>query len=74
MSIETVCAQIIKLSEGDFADAEAEVLMQVNYHHPLKPATTAAVRKLGQHNMKSLRLIKALQNQLQQGAELEVEL
>ena len=74
MSIEKVCGDIIELTDEDFADTEAECLMQVNYHHPLKPATNAQVRKLGQHNMKTLKLLKALQLHLQQAEPMEVEL
>lgn len=74
MSIEDVCGQIIELTDEDFANTEAECLSQANYHHPLKPATNAQMRKLGQHNLKSLKLLKALQLHLQQAEPMEVEL
>ena len=56
MSLEDIAIQIIDLTEEDFAAMEAECLNQANYHHPLKPATTAQMRKLGQHNLKSLKM------------------
>ncbi|MBZ1392824.1 hypothetical protein [Psychrobacter pacificensis] len=74
MSIEDVCGQIIELTDEDFADTEAECLNQANYHHPLKPATNVKMRKLGQHNLKTLRLLKALQLHLKQTEPEEVEL
>ncbi|WP_413190845.1 hypothetical protein [Psychrobacter sp. AT9] len=74
MSIENVCSEIIELTDEDFADTEAECLNQANYHHPLKPATTAKVRKLGQHNMKTLKLLKELQLHMAEAEKMEVEL
>lgn len=74
MSIEDVCGQIIELTDEDFGDTEAECLSQTNYHHPLKPATNVQMRELGQHNLKSLKLLKALQLHLQQAEPMEVEL
>lgn len=74
MSIENVCGEIIELTDEDFANTEAECLDQTNYHHPLKPATNAQMRQLGQHNLKTLKLLKALQLHLQQTEPMEVEL
>lgn len=74
MSIENVCGQIIELTDEDFAEVEAECLNQTNYHHPLKHATSAQVRLLGQHNLKTLKLLKALQLHLKQTEPMEVEL
>ncbi|MGP4950721.1 hypothetical protein ACTXGO_00910 [Psychrobacter sp. T6-1] len=74
MSIEYVAGQIIELTDDDFANAEAECLAQTNYHHPLKPATNAQMRKLGQHNLKSLQLMKELQLHLQQAEPMEVDI
>ena len=74
MSLEDIAIQIIDLTDEDFAAMEAECLNQTSYHHPLKPATTAKVRKLGQHNLKSLKLMKALELHLQQAEPMEVEL
>lgn len=74
MSIEDVCGQVIELTDEEFADTEAECLNQANYHHPLKPATNAKMRKLGQHNLKTLKLLKELQLHLQQAEPMEVEL
>lgn len=74
MSIEQVCSQIIDLTDEDYADIEAECLMQTNYHHPLKPATTQQVRKIGQHNLETLKLLKALQVHLKQAEPKEVDL
>lgn len=74
MSIENVCGQIIELTDEDFAETEAECLNQTNYHHPLKHATSAQVRLLGKHNLKTLNLLKALQLHLQQTEPMEVEL
>ena len=74
MSIEDIAIQIVGLKDEDFADEEAECLMQTNYHHALKPATTTAVRKLGQHNLKTLKLLKELQLHLQKTKALVDEL
>ncbi len=74
MSIEDVCGQIIELTDEDFANIEAGCLNQTNYHHPLKPATNAQMRQLGQYNLKALKLLKALQLHLQQAEPMEVEL
>lgn len=74
MSIEDVCGQIIELTDEDFVAMEAECLNQTNYHHPLKHATTAKVRKLGQHNMKTLKLLKELQLHMAEAEKMEVEL
>ena len=74
MSIENVCGEIIELADEDFAETEAECLNQTNYHHPLKPATTAQMRKLGQHNLKSLKMMKELQLHMAEAEKMEVEL
>lgn len=74
MSIEDIAVQIIDLTDEDFVVMEAECLNQTNYHHPLKPETTAKVRKLGQHNLKSLKLMKELQIHMAEAEKMEVEL
>ncbi|MDO5770228.1 MAG: hypothetical protein Q4P13_12050 [Psychrobacter sp.] len=73
MSIEKVCADIIDLTDEDFIEVEDECLNQTNYHHPLKPGTTRQMRALGQHNLKSLKLLKELQLQLEQAEAMEVK-
>lgn len=74
MSLEDIAIQIIDLTDEDFVAMESECLNQANYHHPLKPATTAKVRKLGQHNMKTLKLLKELQLHMAEAEKMEVEL
>ena len=74
MSLEDIAIQIIDLTDEDFAAMEAECLNQANYHHPLKPATTAQVRKLGQHNLKSLKMMKELQLHMAAAEKMENEL
>lgn len=74
MSIEDIAIQIVNLTDDDFVTTEAECLNQANYHHPLKLATTATVRKIGQHNLKSLKLLKELQLHLQQAEKITSEL
>lgn len=74
MSLEDIAIQIVDLTDEDFVEMEAECLNQTNYHHPLKPETTAKVRKLGQHNLKSLKLMKELQIHLAEAEKMEVEL
>lgn len=74
MNIEHVCEHIAKLTDEDFADVEAEALMQTNYHHSMAPTTSAKVRKIGQHNLKSLKMLKELQDHLQQAIQMENDL
>lgn len=74
MSLEDIAIQIIDLTDEDFAAMEAECLNQTSYHHPLKSATTAKVRKLGQHNLKSLKLMKELQIHMTAAEQMENEL
>lgn len=74
MSLEDIAIKIIDLNDEDFVAMESECLNQANYHHPLKPATTTAVRKLGQHNLKTLKLLKELQLHMAAAEQMEDEL
>lgn len=74
MSIEYVAGQIIELTDEDFAKTELDCLNQINYDHPFNRKTTADTRKLGQHNMKSLKMLKELQLQLTAAEPMEVDL
>lgn len=72
MSIEQVCADIITLTDENFIEVEAECLNQAHFHHPLRPNTTHKMRQLGQYNLKTLKLLKALQLHLQQVEPMEI--
>ena len=74
MSLEDIAIQIIDLTDEDFAAMEAECLNQTSYHHPLKHATSAKVRLLGKHNLKTLKLLKELQLHMAEAEKMEVEL
>ncbi|MGP4734361.1 MULTISPECIES: hypothetical protein [unclassified Psychrobacter] len=73
MSIEDVCGEIIELTNEDFVEQEDWYLKQSNSRTPFE-ATNPKVRKLGQHNLKTLKLIKEMQLHLKKTAALESEL
>lgn len=49
---------------------EGDAIEQMEYHHPLKPASTAKSRKLGEYNMTAVQKIRDLKAHFLTGADL----
>lgn len=68
MSINSICKNILKIKEEEFVECEVMAQTQLDYIHPLKMATAAEYHRLGEHNMKAVKLLRELQAHIKSGA------
>lgn len=65
MNLEYFCVALCQGKLDDqLTDVEQLANHQAAYTHPLKPATQAQQRKLGEHNKKAVKLLRELQEHL----------
>jgi len=65
--IEKICKAVLKLTDGEFADAYSQVKDQRNFIHPLKMATSRSIQKTGENNYKILKAIQELKRIIENG-------
>lgn len=65
-NIDELFLAINRLDDGDFAEAEAHFLAQVNYDQPLQPQITGWVQRDGRENLKKLHALRQLQVDIKQ--------
>lgn len=68
--IHNISQQIMSITDDELADLQKMVDKQNDYINPLKPATSAKIQNIGEHNQKMLDLIKALRDLLIKDKEL----
>lgn len=69
MSINSICKNVLKITEDEFSEMEQIAQNQLAYIHPLKLATQARQHSLGAHNMKAVDLLRQLQTHLKSGLD-----
>lgn len=67
-TILSVCRKVLTIPDKEFEEAEKLAQGQLAYHSPLKMATTAKQRALGEHNTRVLAKLRDLRDTIRAGA------
>lgn len=70
MSINSICKAVLKVSEEEIEVMEEVVRGQLEFHSPLRMATTARQRALGGHNLRTLNAFRNLRRILRRGEKI----
>ena len=71
ISLQTFAERLISGGlDADINSLECDAEEQVAYHHPLKPATTAHQRSLGEYNLEAVKKLRELKAHLISGAAI----